>query len=179
MTKHRPRKKPSHLETKGIKELELWYSFPIDGPADYYLNCEIKKILVRKSRKWRKQFGVNHRKRYSWLKHRREWKNRNKQREIKVDYKLSEIEHVEWYDQHFAPTYSYEKVYLPICSNCRNDLSPTNKYCPNCGCKLVWVEAPPIPIEYTDKYREEQEKMRMVVLDALKELNEIDEGEEE
>lgn len=179
MIKHRPQRKPNHLETKGIKELERWYSLPVEDPGDYYLNREVEKILARKSGKWRKRFGTSHRQKYNWIKRKREWKNKNRQREIKVGYRLSEIEHAEWCDQHFAPTYSYEKVYLPICSNCRNDLFPGNKYCPNCGCKLVWVDAPPMPEEEdTSKYWEEQEKMRMVVVDALKELNEIDEGED-
>lgn len=54
MSKKKHRRYGNGLRHLNIKTLEQWYKEPIEDPSDYYLHCEVEKVLASKSHKWRR-----------------------------------------------------------------------------------------------------------------------------
>lgn len=178
------------LRHLSIKTLEQWQKEPVDSPGEYYLQCEVERVLIRKSRKWRKRLG----KYYStqpWKKERNyqkkisEQKKKNNEKSLKVNYKLRTVEVVVENDARFGPTYEYRDEWYPTCRNCGTSLSKGYQYCPTCGCGIIWVKAPPLPRETPEyeEYRKEQERKRVedfnqfkLLIKELKDLHN-DEGD--
>lgn len=77
-------------------------------------------------------------------------------------------------DQHFLADIEFETSFDPVCPVCEKDIRKSYKFCPYCGCELVWVDAPKLPVIDGSSYRELEKNKLDELSRVMEELNSIE-----
>ena len=98
----------------------------------------------------------------------------------KVRYVLTSVEYKpeDYYDDlHFEPSHFYKDEWKPVCPECGKDVYKSYKFCPYCGCELIFGEEPPLPKIDGSSYRELEKKKLDELSRVMEELNNIEDDE--